>query len=51
MQSLAKDGQNLAAATEISDLCPLLGINAAWARDDLSRLRCGQPLKKIKKPS
>jgi hypothetical protein len=51
MRLLAEDGQNLTAAAAISDLCPLLGIDSAWAQDDLRRLRCGQPLKKIKKPS
>ena len=51
MRRLAEDGQDLAAAAEINDLSPLLGIDAAWARDDLYRLRCGRPLKKIKKPS
>jgi hypothetical protein len=51
LRQLAADGQNLLAAAEINDLCPLLGINAAWARDDLGRLRCGRPLKRLTKPS
>jgi hypothetical protein len=51
LRQLAVDGRDLLAAAELGDLCPLLGIDAAWARDDLWRLRCGRPPKRIKKPS
>jgi hypothetical protein len=41
VRALAVDGQDLPAAVELVELCQTLGIDPAWALDEVRRLRRG----------